>query len=258
MNILEKITRSNIYLYLISKYLYQNYLYKFFFEEEFKILKYSRFLKKKIIIDIGSNGGVSARSIRLFDKKNKIISFEPNKDLLNKLINTKKKIRNFQFYLYGGLNKNTKYHLNVPYFKNFCLDAQASVEKKLVLDSLQRGIFHKGILKKIYIKKSLCEFLRIDDFKLKPFFIKIDTEGSEHLVLDGLIKTINTHKPILMIEKNDINFTKIKKFMNKNNYNIYSYKNEKLKKYIYKKKEHLNLICIYKKNKNPYFNFPIK
>ena len=34
--------------------------------------------------------------------------------------------------------------------------------------------------------------------------------------------------------------------MNKNNYNIYSYKNEKLKKYIYKKKEHLNLICIYK------------
>ena len=39
-----------------------------------------------------------------------------------------------------------------------------------------------------------------------------------------------------MIEKNDINFTKIKKFMNKNNYNIYSYKNEKLKKYIYKKK----------------------
>ena len=68
MNILEKITRSNIYLYLISKYLYQNYLYKFFFEEEFKILKYSRFLKK-IIIDIGSNGGVSARSIRLFDKK---------------------------------------------------------------------------------------------------------------------------------------------------------------------------------------------
>ena len=72
MNILEKITRSNIYLYLISKYLYQNYLYKFFFEEEFKILKHSRFFKKKIIIDVGSNGGVSARSIRLFDKKIKL------------------------------------------------------------------------------------------------------------------------------------------------------------------------------------------
>ena len=46
--------------------------------------------------------------------------------------------------------------------------------------------------------------------------------------------------------------------MNKNNYNIYSYKNENLKQYIYKKKEHLNLICINKKNKNPYFDFPIK
>ena len=74
MTILEKISRSNIYLYLFSKYLYQNYLYKFFYEQEFKILKYLKDNNKKSIIDIGSNGGVSARSIRIFDKNRKIIS----------------------------------------------------------------------------------------------------------------------------------------------------------------------------------------
>ena len=85
MSWLERLTRSNIYLYLVSKYLYQNYLYRFFYEKEFQIL---RFIKKndKIILDIGSNNGVSARSIRLFNKtnsflqvRNKIVKYEDNK-----------------------------------------------------------------------------------------------------------------------------------------------------------------------------------
>ena len=50
-----------------------------------------------------------------------------------------------------------------------------------------------------------------------------------------------------MIEKNDINFFLIKKKLKKINYEIYSFRKEKLDKYYFKKKEHLNLICI---NKN--------
>lgn len=256
MTLLEKISRSNIYLYLLSKYLYQNFLYKFFFEQEFKILKHLENHSKRSIIDIGSNSGVSARSIRIFDKNSKIISFEPNKSFLKKLKNTQKKINNFKFYLYGGYNKKKISHLYVPYFNNYCLDAQASVEKKFVLDSVGRGIFHKGIIKKISIKKILCKFVKIDDFKLKPYFIKIDTEGSEHLVLEGLINTIKNYKPVIMVEKNDINFFRVKKFLAKNGYNIFSFQGENLKKYVFKKRDHLNLICIHKKNF--YLNFCFK
>ena len=248
MTLLEKITRSNIYLYLLSKYLYQNFLYKFFFEQEFKILKHLKNYNKQSIIHIGSNSGVSAKSIRIFDKNSKIISFEPNKSFLKKLKKTQKNINNFKFYLYGGYNKKKKFNLYVPYFNNYCLDAQASVEKKFVLDSVSRGIFHRDILKKISIKKKLCKFVRIDDFKLKPYFIKIDTEGSEHLVLKGLINTIKNYKPVIMVEKNDINFLKVEKFLTKNGYNIFSFRDENLKKYVFKKKEHLNLICVHKKN----------
>ena len=104
MNFIERFSRSNIYIYLFSKHFYQNYLYRIFFEEELKILKYIDH-DKKIILDIGSNSGVSARSIRIFNKDNKIISFEPNKNLKNKLIKTKKKIANFKFFLYGALHK---------------------------------------------------------------------------------------------------------------------------------------------------------
>ena len=51
-----------------------------------------------------------------------------------------------------------------------------------------------------------------------------------------------------MIEKNDINFFLIKKKLKKINYEIYSFRKGKLDKYYFKKKEHLNLICINKKS----------
>ena len=123
----------------------------------------------------------------------------------------------------------------------------ASIKLSYVFDSLKRGIFQKNLLKFVKIKKILCSFKPLDDYKFKPFFIKIDTEGSEHLVLEGLKKTLKKYKPVVMIEKNDINFFLIKKKLKKINYEIYSFRKEKLDKYYFKKKEHLNLICINKK-----------
>ena len=247
MTLLEKITRSNIYLYLLSKYLYQNYLYIFFYEKEFRILKFIK-NNNKVILDIGSNNGVSARSIRLFNKKNKIISFEPNKLLKKKLLLTKKKINNFQFKLFGVLDKKKKTNLFIPFFRGYSLDAQSSVKLSYVKDSLKRGIFQKNLMKKINIKKILCDFQPIDIYQFNPFFIKIDTEGTEHLVILGLLKTIKKFKPILMVEKNNLNFYSMSKILKKLNYEIYSFKNDKLFKYSLIKENHENLICINKFN----------
>ena len=247
MTLLEKITRSNIYLYLLSKYLYQNYLYIFFYEKEFRILKFIK-NNNKVILDIGSNNGVSARSIRLFNKKNKIISFEPNKLLEDKLLLTKKKINNFQFKLFGVLDKKKTTNLFIPFFRGYSLDAQSSVKLSYVKDSLKRGIFQKNLMKKINIKKILCDFQPIDIYQFNPFFIKIDTEGTEHLVILGLLKTIKKFKPILMVEKNNLNFYSMSKILKKLNYEIYSFKNDKLFKYSLIKENHENLICINKFN----------
>ena len=142
-----------------------------------------------------------------------------------------------------------KCYLYIPFFKNHSLDACASISKKFVHNSVSRGILDRNIIKFIKIKKILCNFKPLDKLSLDPFFIKIDTEGTEHLVLKGLIKTIKKHKPVLMIEKNNMNFSFIKKILSKLNYNIYSFKNNNLKKYQLNKKEHLNLICISKQSR---------
>jgi len=248
-----KIIRSNIYLYLVSKYLYQNYFYIFFYEKEFKILtkiKKENIKKNFSILDIGSNNGVSALSIRLFNKKNKIYSFEANYLLKKKLNKVKKKINNFEFYLIGALNKKVKKKFFIPFFKKHCLDSFASIRIKYVYDSIKRGLYNNKVFKNIVIKKIFCKFSDIDAFNKKPFFIKIDTEGSEHLVITGMKKTIKKYSPVLMIEKSDLNYKKIKKILVSLKYNIYEYKNNFLIDYNFKKVIHANLICVHEDNKN--------
>jgi FkbM family methyltransferase len=250
---IEKIIKSNIYLYILLKYLYQNHLYFFFYEKEFEILSKFKiqFIKKYFcILDIGSNNGVSALSIRLFNKKNKIYSFEPNFLLKNKLNKVKKKISNFKFYLIGALDKKKKKTFFIPFFKNHCLDSCASINAEYVRDSVSRGFFNNKVLENITIKKIICKFINIDSLNKKPFFIKMDTEGSEQLVIKGLQQTIYKYKPVLMIEKSDLNFKKIKKILLNLKYDIFQYKNKFLIKYKLQKNIHTNLICVHKEKHN--------
>ena len=258
MSLLEKIVRSNIYLYLISKYLYSNFFFYFFYEKEFKILKdiNINFKKNKIVLDIGANNGSSAKTIRIFEKRSKILSFEPNKIFYKKLSKLKKRINFFDFKIVGGDNTSNIKYLYIPKFKNFFLDSQASVSEDLSKDSVSRGVFDNRAIKKIIFKKIKCNFERIDKFKTKPYFIKIDTEGSEHKVLEGLKDTIKEYKPIIMLEKNHLNYKKIIVFLRLYHYQPYLYQDKVLT--LFKNAEntmqdHSNIIFICKKNVNEIF-----
>ena len=86
LNFFEKVCRSNIYLFLISRYLIGKYLSKIIYDNDFKfikILENNRFIKiKKLIIDIGANDGMSYKIIRKFTRKTKIVSL----NLMNSIL----------------------------------------------------------------------------------------------------------------------------------------------------------------------------
>ena len=81
LNILEKVCRSNIYLFLVSRFLIGKFFSKIIYDSDFKIIrileKNNLFSKKQLILDIGANDGMSYNIIRKFAKNVKIISFEP-------------------------------------------------------------------------------------------------------------------------------------------------------------------------------------
>jgi hypothetical protein len=59
--------------------------------------------------------------------------------------------------------------------------------------------------------------------------IKMDTEGTENLILNGASKTLNTHKPIIICETLFHTIEdELEKVMLQHGYNFYNHKNGKL------------------------------
>ena len=204
LNIFEKICRSNIYLFLISRYIIGKFLSKFIYDSDFQIIRLLArkkiFNKNRLILDIGANDGMSYHIIRKFIKNSKIVSFEPN---IYNFRNLKKIEKKDKFYKCENLalsNVNQKQNFFTPYFKNYAITQIAGVSKSGVKNRLKKSLFIKNIFKKISLKKEVLKTRKLDSLNYNPCFIKIDIEGHEFESVKGSLKTIGKYKPILMIE----------------------------------------------------------
>ena len=146
LKFIERISRSNLYLFIFSRYFTSKFLTRFIFESEFEILKILNENKyftnfKKPLIDIGANDGISYKTIRNFLPENKVISFEPMPNNFKQLIKLKKRDKNFKIYNYGLSNKIANMRkLHVPFFKKYALTPFAGIEKKGVIQRLKRSL----------------------------------------------------------------------------------------------------------------------
>ena len=252
LNFFEKVCRSNIYLFLISRYLIGKYLSKIIYDNDFKfikILENNRFFKgKKLIIDIGANDGMSYKIIRKFTRKTKIVSFEPNEFNFKTLKKIEFKDKFFTCKKVALSSSKKKQSFFTPYFKKHIISQIAGLSKSGVKKRLQASLHVKDLLKKIVIKKEIFYTKKLDDYKFKPSFIKIDIEGHEYECVLGSLKTIKKYNPIIMVEYDKIVCDKIYILLKKLNYQKYIY--NKLKGGIekYNGQKIFNIFFINKKN----------
>ena len=104
------------------------------------------------------------------------------------------------------------------------------------------------MLNKIKFKSEFIKIKKLDNFFLKPNFIKIDIEGHEYECILGSIKTIKKSKPILLIEYNPKINKKIHNILKKIGYKTYYYdgKNDCIK--LHKNKKVFNIIYVHNNN----------
>ena len=253
LNQIEKFLRSNIYLFIASRYLIGRFLPKIIYDHDFKVLKNLKknilLEKKKVILDIGGNDGMSYHAIRKFIKGIKIISFEPIYHNFIKLKKIEKKDSLYKAYDLAISNKNSKSNLIIPFFKKYALTQLASLDIKGVKNRLKSSLFQKNLIKKISYKNTTIISRKLDFFNLKPAFIKIDIEGHEYECILGGLKTIKKFKPIIMVEYDAIICDKIFKILKKYNYKKYFFnkKNNKIQKH--KNENIFNIFFIPKKIK---------
>jgi len=176
------------------------------------------------ILDIGSNIGSSILSFRSLGFKNKIYVFEPNKLIVNKYIQRLKlKDPDIEIFNYALGNENVTKPFFVPYYKGICLHTYSSFDKKFLINGLKNSLPKLTFL----IKQEKIDIKKYDDLNLDiyPYIIKIDTEGYELPVIQGMLKNIKVHKPIILMEYNNEKFRKIKNLLKEHDpfsYNVTS------------------------------------
>ena len=209
-------------------------------------------LKEPTILDIGANIGLYSICYSKIYKNCFIHAFEPvPKNFKTLSSNLKKnKLTNIKVSEIALLDKKKTINIGIP-------DRKVHDRYK---KNINDGLFSIFAQKSKFKIKAIPLDLFIKKKKIKKVdFIKIDVEGAEALVLQGGIKTIKSHKPIIQLEYNDLTKTLGKKdieyfreFAIKNKYNIfYLVKNYKLKKYVNFKKNFISdLIFINKRVHN--------
>ena len=143
LKILENLVRSNLYVFIFTRFIVNYCFSRYIYDTDFKILKilkknYYFDNLKKPILDIGANDGISYKLIRNFLSKNLIISFEPLKTKFKQLKQLKNKDTNYKIYNCGLSNKTMSKKFYVPYFKKYELSSFAGVDKYLIIFRLKK------------------------------------------------------------------------------------------------------------------------
>lgn len=197
-------------------------------------------------IDIGANDGISALSFRRFNKNYSITSFEPNPFQKKSLARVTKRIEGFSFHSVAIGDQNGSFTLHVPHYGDIPLHSYASLSKDAAVKNVTHTFSHR-IGDRVQCRPVNVEVVKLDDWKLQPDIIKIDAEGNDARVLQGLENTIRTYTPHLFLEATDLELIGFfESFCRKLDYNMYMFDYNTGLFCDFQKQRPKNLICVHK------------
>jgi FkbM family methyltransferase len=245
-DLLEAITRKNIYIYTLLRYVSGRWLYRFAHEPDFSAFKIIKSIIKpgSIFLDVGANDGISVLSFNLYDAETPVVSIEPNVHHRTALDRIRKKKTNFNYHLLGASSTKSKLKLYTPVYKGFALTSFAAMDPQVIKQNLPVGLSIKSIADKVTFSEHEVDVIPLDQLDLSPGIIKIDVEGFEHEVVSGLKSTIQKHQPIFLIEYNPNSYVKIKEQVTPLGYEAYVYKPGSKTFTIYTGQETCNLFLL--------------
>jgi FkbM family methyltransferase len=156
-------------------------------------------------LDVGANEGKAALSFRLMNATAPILCIEPNPFHEKDLRALRRPLRAFDYRIAGAGARPGRMTLHVPIFRGVPLTGLASLVPVDEMD-LSWWLERHGLQDQagaISFSAVEVEVLPLDTLGLAPSFLKIDVEGFELEVLEGLRSTIDAHHPIVFIERSE-------------------------------------------------------
>jgi FkbM family methyltransferase len=154
-----------------------------------------------LFVDVGANSGASALSFRLY-KPNKILSIEPSLLHVAHLRTVARLVGNMSVMCCAAGREHGVAALHVPYDRGTPLSQYASLDRREVArDSWNvRHALGDDASDRFEVRVEHTPIVRLDDLHLTPSFVKVDAQGHERAVIEGLEATISRHRPVLLVE----------------------------------------------------------
>lgn len=171
------------------------------FEAEFEVLKRLDF-KTRCALDVGANRGQSIDAIKLFQPTCTVHAFEPNPALARLLEKRFDGQPNIKIENCGLGNTPSQMMLYIPYYRGFLYDGLASLDRQEAAGWLNEERVWRFNPDLVHIEEAPCQVKNGDELGLVPAFLKIDVQGFEQQVLEGLAHTIEAHRPLILMENN--------------------------------------------------------
>ncbi len=177
--------------------------------------------REGLLVDVGANTGQSARSVRIFNRALNILSFEPNRLLASELAATRRLLGpGFDYRMVGLGRREQTLTLFCPVAGNTPLTPWATADRSSL--ERNRALIEREAGTTIHVTSVPIEICRFDDLHLHPVAVKIDVEGLELEVLQGMRETLEHDEPILMIECSD-HTPQVAEFLAAFGYHTYAY-----------------------------------
>lgn len=169
-------------------------------ERDFHALRHLGFNKSPLLVDVGGNVGQTVLSFYAVFPAATVVSFEPNPAAFYKLERLTKRFPRLTTIPNGLSDQTGEAELFVPAYNGNVLTGLASFDYESAKSWLRPDRVLRFDPMKLTVSSKRLPIVRLDDYELRPDFIKIDVQGLEYRVLAGGLDTIRTYRPVIMAE----------------------------------------------------------
>ncbi len=156
-----------------------------------------------LFVDIGANLGQSALSLACAQHTCNIISFEPN-IRLEPALRTVADILGprFTYRMHGLGAENATRTFFIPSVAGVPFFQCGTLRREVLVDNpgMRELLYEVTGSRTFDIQEQPISIRRFDDLGLKPEFVKMDVEGAELDVLEGMPRTLSEHRPLVTTE----------------------------------------------------------
>lgn len=180
-------------------------------------------------LDIGANMGQSLVSFAMFNPVMTVWAFEPNPLCAESIAFAAGLVPNeVRIFLCGIAEADAAMTLHVPVVRGhsgFGPSSNASLrrselDKPHVVERLLAQVTDRGALSVVELPAVVRRLERIGEPEALRL-VKIDVEGFERRVLEGITPAVRRHRPVLTVERN--NWSEIAEWMRREDYAAYDY-----------------------------------